>query len=135
LEFCSGIAVLKYLKISIVLLPNYIHIMKIIFSSLIFLFLVNYAFAQSIQYSGKRNYRIPNNTYPHKTIKKSKEPQIEIKTPMQKNSTKTSKDLIVEGEPKKTSYNMPILSLESHESNMAIAKPDTTIVYTILKRP
>jgi hypothetical protein len=109
--------------------------MKYIFSTLLFLFLGNQVFAQNIQYSGKRNYRIPNNTYPQKTIRKSKEPQIEIKTPMHKNSTKTSKDLIVEGEPKKTSYNMPILSLESHESNMAIAKPDTTIVYTILKRP
>ena len=60
---------------------------------------------------------------------------MEVKSPINSTEKKTSKDLIKEGEPKKTSYNMPIINLESYESSMPIAKPDTTIVYTILKRP
>ncbi|MCP9769492.1 hypothetical protein EGI22_16430 [Lacihabitans sp. LS3-19] len=106
--------------------------MKLIFTSLIFLFFGNYAFGQKIQYSGKQVYRIPNNTYPHKTIKKSEEHQMDVKSPMNATGKKTSKDLIKEG---KISYNMPIVDFGGYESFMPIAKPDSAIVYTILNKP
>jgi hypothetical protein len=109
--------------------------MKIFITTLFILFFGNYSFAQSIQYSGNRTDKVSNSPFLPKSIKKnSQDAHLEIRTPLQKNDNKTSKELIGKGDQKKTSYNMIIKDLGGYEDNMPISKPDSTIVYTLLNQ-